>query len=414
MTGVEAVSTRPGPGTSFVRATGPWLIDAAGLDHFDATSGSGAATLGHQHPAVISEVTAQLGALVHTGCKLGSAARERFVAALGAILPYADPAVLPTATGGEAVEAALKVARAATGGRAVVGFRYGYHGKTAGALALTWRQSFKDFSAPPDPSVLRAELPDPRGPVDLPAALDGFDRVLEQAAELGGLAAVVLEPVQVTEGVLAVPPELLDALAIRTRAAGGLFVLDEIYTGLGRCGQMFYGDLMTSPPDLTLLGKTLGNGFPIAAVTGERRILDVLPSGVQTSTFSGHPVSCAAATAVIETVLAADVPARAADLGERLAEDLAKLAARHPWLRGVRTVGALAAMDCADGDVPGSRLATAVAQGAADRRLLLFTGGPEGATIKIVPPVLLAETEYHQLLERLAGALLAAERDGIA
>lgn len=411
----EARSTGTTLGPAFHSGQGPWLRTADGTAWFDATSGSGAATLGHQHPAVTAAATEQLGRLVHTGCKLGSDARAGMVRLLGELSPYRSPAVLPTATGAEAVESALKIARAATGRRAVVGFTHGYHGKTAGALGLTWRAEFKRYSAVPSDTVVTATLPELRGaraadPEDATAFLSGLEAALDRADRLGGAAAVVLEPVQVTEGVLIVPPSLLDAIARAAHARGALLVLDEIYTALGRAGRMFTAELMSETPDLTLVGKTLGNGFPIGAVVGEREVVNALPAGVQTSTFSGHPVSCAAAVAVLETVVAEDLPARARALGARLAGDLEPLAKTYPWLSRVRTAGALAAFDCVRDGQPDPALARAVREAALRGRLLLFGGGPEDSTVKLVPPALLAERDYEALVTGVTAAVGEADR----
>jgi 4-aminobutyrate aminotransferase-like enzyme len=412
MVGSEARSTGVTRGPRFISGLGPWLQAEDGSRWFDGTSGSGAATLGHQHSHVTAAAAAQLARLTHTGCKLMSTSRVMFVDRLAAIAPYRDPAVLPTVTGAEAVEAALKVARAATGRRAVIAFRNGYHGKTAGALALTWREELQRYTALPADAVVRAGLPDPREPD--PSGLAGFAasfaEALNEADMVGGAAAVVLEPIQVTEGVLAVSPTLLDEIARQAAAHGALLIFDEIYTGLGRAGRLFTAELMTAAPDLTLLGKTLGNGFPIAAVVGERAVIDALPAGVQTSTFSGHPVSCAAASAVLDTVACEDVPGRARDIGRRLAVDLDELAVRLPWLTAPRVVGGLAAFDCTDATGhPDPRRATTVLANAARERLLLFGGGPEGATVKIVPPVLLADDEYRFLIDALTCAILESQ-----
>lgn len=413
--GSEARSTGTTTGPRFISGLGPWLQAQDGSRWFDGTSGSGAVTLGHQYPHVTAAASAQLTRLTHTGCKLMSSARVEFIDRLAVLAPYRDPAVLPTVTGAEAVEAALKVARAATGRRAVVAFRYGYHGKTAGALALTWREEFRRYTPLTTDAVVIAELPDPRG-ADVSSLVDfteGLARALDEAETLGGAAAVIVEPVQVTEGVLAVSPAMLDEIARQAAARGALLILDEIYTGLGRAGRLFTAEQMTLPPDLTLLGKTLGNGFPIAAVVGERAVIDTLPAGVQTSTFSGHPVSCAAASAVLDTVVREDVAGRARDIGRRLAADLAELTVRHPWLTAPRVVGGLAAFDCADAaGHPDPRRAATVIANAAGERLLLFGGGPDGATVKIVPPVLLAGDEYRFLVDSLRCAVAVAELRG--
>ncbi|CAM5626828.1 Aspartate aminotransferase family protein OS=Streptomyces rimosus subsp. rimosus (strain ATCC/ DSM 40260 / JCM 4667 / NRRL 2234) OX=1265868 GN=SRIM_004235 PE=3 SV=1 [Streptomyces rimosus subsp. rimosus] len=223
---------------------------------------------------------------------------------------------------------------------------------------------------------------------------------------------MILEPVQVTEGVLDVAPELLDEIARQAHSRGALLILDEIYTGLGRAGRLFTAELMTEKPDLTLLGKTLGNGFPVGAVVGERAVVDALPPGVQTSTFSGHPVSCAAAEAVLDVVVREDLAGRAQQLGKRLRADLDALAARHPWMRAVRTTGALAAFDCVRDGRPVPELARAVTGNALRGRLLLFGGGPEGASVKIVPPALLDDDGYRFLIDTLGTAVAEAARNG--
>ncbi|WP_329061029.1 aspartate aminotransferase family protein [Streptomyces sp. NBC_01429] len=409
---VEARSTGTTLGPEFSTGSGPWLHTEDGTAWFDGTAGSGAATLGHQHPDVTAAVAAQLNRLTHTGCKLGSDTRRRMIERIGALSPYTEPAVLPTATGAEAVESALKIARAATGHQAVLAFRHGYHGKTAGALALTWRAEFKTYGGPRPDHVVVAELPDPRvegAADDVARFAAGLSAALDDADRRGGTAAVVVEPVQVTEGVLAVPPAILDEIARQAHSRGALLVLDEIYTGLGRAGRLFTAELMTEVPDLTLLGKTLGNGFPVAAVVGERAVLDALPPSVQTSTFSGHPVACAAAVAVLEIIVRQDVAGRARALGERLRTDLLALAARHPWMRSVRTTGALGAFDCVREGSFDPGLAKAVTGGALRGRLLLFGGGPEGATVKVVPPALLEESDYRWMIEAIAAAVAGAE-----
>lgn len=401
----EAVSTSPTFDHPFVSAAGPWLVDDRGRRFFDGTSGSGAVGLGHQYPAVVAAAVAQVERLVHTGCKIGSASRRDLIQRLGAITPFVEPCVMPTATGAEAVEAALKVARAATGRPAVMSFPRAFHGKTAGALSLSSRQDLRRYSVLPN---ALAGPPLPSSAAGVEVFLDALVAVLDGGAE-GAVAAVIVEPVQVTEGVFAVEPGLLDDIAARVHASGALLVLDEIHTGIGRTGRLFYSDDMSSPPDIILVGKALGNGFPIAAVTGEREILDALPSGVQTSTFSGHPVSAAAAVAVLDAVEQEQVVARARALGTRLEDWLRTAAERHEWVGEVRTKGALAAFDCVLAGAPAPWLAAGFRQSAADAGLLLFAGGAAGNTVKLVPPMLLDAADEAFLADALTSAFDAAD-----
>lgn len=401
----EAVSTSPMYNHRFVSATGPWLVDDEGRRFFDGTSGSGAVGLGHQYPTVVAAAVAQIERLVHTGCKIGSEPRNNLIDRLGAITPFVEPCVMPTATGTEAVEAALKVARAATGRRAVMSFPRAFHGKTAGALSLSSRQDLKRYSVLPNALI---GPPLPSSAADVEVFLDSLVAVLDGGAE-EAVAAVIVEPVQVTEGVYSVEPGLLDDIAARVHASGALLVLDEVHTSIGRTGRLFYSDDMSSPPDIMLVGKALGNGFPIAAVTGEREILDSLPSGVQTSTFSGHPVSAAAAIAVLDAVEQEQVVARARALGARLEDWLRTAAARHEWVGEVRANGALAAFDCVLADAPAPWLAARFRQSAADAGLLLFPGGAVGNTVKLVPPMLLDAADEAFLADALTSAFNAAD-----
>lgn len=394
----EARSTGTRLGPVFAHGNGAWLTAVDGTEYFDATAGSGAVSLGHQYPAVVDAVVAQARRLGHTGCKLGSDVREQMTARLAALVPFQDARVLPTATGAEAIEAALKVARAATGRNGVLALDRSFHGKTAGALALTWRQSLKEHSGPAPDGVFRIDPPDPRMGDDDGAAAHRARSVIAQLGAGGDLAAVVIEPVQVTEGILALPVPYLDAVAEEARKFGALVVIDEIYTGLGRCGRLFWSERLNHTPDLIVLGKTLGNGSPIAAVTGPAEVLDALPPGVQTSTFSGNPVSCAAAVAVLDVVVSQDVPSRAFELGECLQEHGQQMMRDFEWIRDWRVVGGLAGFDCVDSfGQPSPALAAAFTRAALAERLLLFSGGPQDASIKIVPSLMLSQSDIRTL-----------------
>ncbi|HEV2343015.1 MAG TPA: aspartate aminotransferase family protein [Actinocrinis sp.] len=400
----EAVSTGTSLGPAFVRGEGAWLYDESGRRYFDGTAGSGAVSLGHQHPKVLAAAAEQMSQLVHTGCKLSSVVRDRLTERLAALAPFADAAVLPTATGSEGMEALLKVARAATGRRVVVAFEHAFHGKTAGSLGLTWREGLKRYSSVLRDEVVTARLPEPDQGTDTQAAqrcLESVRDALARAAARGGAAAVVMEPVQVTEGVRTVAPELVDAIADAARQAGALFALDEIYTGFGRTGRLLFSDRLRQAPDLLLVGKPLGNGFPISVVLGEAELVNQLPAGVQTSTYSGHPLSCAAACAVLDVVEQDDVAGQAMRRENDLLRTMRELADRHPWVTGARAIGALGAFDCRVDGEPAPQLAARFARSALDEGLLLFTGGPQDCTVKLVPPILLDEDERAFLHEAL-------------
>jgi 4-aminobutyrate aminotransferase/(S)-3-amino-2-methylpropionate transaminase len=408
---MEAISTGSFDAPAFCRAAGAWLYTSNGERYFDGTSGSGAVTLGHQHPRVLDAVRAQLDRVVHTGCKFGSDTRAALMEKLGAFTPFSRPAVLPAVIGTEAVEASLKIARAATGRQSVVCFEHAYHGKSAGALGVTWRERFKRYSSLPRDDVFRASFPPPiEGDTDSTDRVAPYLRALEgvmEAARAAGKppAAVILEPVQVTEGVLAPGDRFLEGIAAIARRDGALVVFDEIYTGLGRVGRRFYAEGLASPPDLLLIGKSLGNGLPISAVAGEASVINALPEGVQTSTYSGHPLSCAAGVAVLDVVQEVRLWEEATRLGAIVLDKLRALSARFGFVARPRGYGMLLAFDCVEpSGVPSPALAKRFAQAAQRRRLLLFKGGRDECAVKIVPPVLLPDEDLAFLLQALADA----------
>jgi 4-aminobutyrate aminotransferase-like enzyme len=288
-----------------------------------------------------------------------------------------------------------------------VAFTHAFHGKSSGALTVTWRESLKAYSNLSGADVFRASFPRPgAGEEGVTAALADLDRLLGEAAAAGNPpAAVILEPIQVTEGVQIPGPRFLDGVIERARRAGALAVFDEIYTGFGRAGSLFYCERLGERPDLLLVGKSLANGFPLAAVIGEAEVVNALPAGVQTSTFSGHPVSCAAALAVIDLVLERRLWEEAARRGGELRTALEGMAARHEPIVHPRGEGMLLAFDFArDDGSPAPELARDFLAAARRERLLLFGGGVDGATVKIVPPVVMSDQDASFLTRTLEAA----------
>jgi len=405
---MEAISTGTFSFPTIVSGRGCWLFDAAGSAYFDGTAGSGAVALGHGHPRVRDAVERQLGRLVHTGCKINSDVRTELVAKLCAISPFSTCSILPAVTGAEAIEASLKIARAYTGRRAIIAFAHAFHGKTTGALSVTWRDELKSFSGICDTDVKFASFPAADADqAELEIRLAEFRRIIHDAGAQGRLpAAVILEPIQVTEGVHIPGRRFLDGIVEIARAAGILVILDEIYTGFGRAGALFYCRTLDSIPDLLVVGKSLGNGFAISAVLGKREVINALPGGIHTSTYSGHPLACAAAASVIDVILETRLWELAARLGTRLLLALRAMAARLEFVSHPRGEGLLLAFDClGSGGRPSPGVARSVLAAALARRLLLFGGGIHGATIKIVPPMLMSDDDFGYLVETLGSAV---------
>lgn len=404
---MEALSTdkcRSNPDFPLIsKAKGAYLYDVNGTGYIDGTSGSGVVNLGHQHPRVIEAVINQLEKLVHTGCKCPSDIRRKMVLKLGDFSPYEKCSILPTVTGAEAVEAALKVARAYTKRKAIISFEHAFHGKTTGALSVTWRKDYKEFSDDPSPNFFVSECPQLNAK-DSQDHLDGclytFQQTIKKAFENNRpIAAVIIEPIQVTEGILPVGKNFLENIIKMAHDVGALVILDEIFTGFGRTGEKFYSCKLKEKPDILMVGKGLGNGFPISAVLGDSVIIDSLPAEVQTSTHSGYPLSCAAACSVIEEMNEKLTWIDAKEKGQRICEFLKAKEMQYDFVTSVRGEGMLLAFDCIDKNGnPSSPIAKDFIKRALDKKLILSCGGYQECTVRIIPPLTISEHDINYML----------------
>ncbi|CAD0007369.1 class-III pyridoxal-phosphate-dependent aminotransferase [Flavobacterium salmonis] len=396
---MEAISTGTFDTETFVKGKGAWLYDKQNKAYFDGTSGSGAVSLGHQHPYVTRAIISQAGKLSHTGCKLGSDIREKLAQKIVSMCHYQDGAALFTVTGSEAVEAALKVARAYTGRKTIVHCKYAYHGKTSGSLSLTWRESFKKYSNLKNNNYLSIDLPD--ADANDEEQKSHIKNINEQFTKLSLKndcpAAIVIEPIRVTEGLLSLNKQFLEDLINTAHAFNCIVIFDEIYIGLGRCGQLFYADHLIAKPDLILIGKTLGNGMPISLIVGEKKIINSLPNGIQTSTYSGNPICCAAAYASLEVIEKERLWEKAQVLETEFYEFLSKAARKYKFMSNIRAHGALFSFTCVthDGN-PFPVLASQFKKNALDKGLILFSGGFNESIVKLAPPVLMTLREKSQ------------------
>jgi 4-aminobutyrate aminotransferase-like enzyme len=399
------------------RADGCWLIDRQGERYFDCSAGSGAVNLGHQHPQVVAAITRQAAQLVHTGWNLQSDIRTEAVQRLGAFSPYDNCGVLLTVTGAEGVEAGIKVARAYTGRKFLIAFEHSYHGKTAGSLAVTWRESFRQFIADSGTTIFTPfpllHLEDESYGTE--ACLKELERVVEMLESAGEPpAAIVIEPIQGSEGVLPADPGFLRDVIKLGKRVGCLTVYDEIYTGFGRCGFPFYGSREGLTPDLMVVGKALGNGLPISAVLGPTQIMEALPPGHHTSTFSGNPLSCAAACAVLEVTQKEETWRLADWAGVQIREGLLGLSQDYAFISKPRGEGLMLAFDLLDSSGnPSPRLAEQFAEEVLRQKIIVRYGGFHGSAVKITPPLLMSVSELEFLMEGLRRAAQAIANNAL-
>jgi 4-aminobutyrate aminotransferase-like enzyme len=302
-------------GVAIVRAEGCRVWDEAGRDYLDLTAGSGVMTLGHGHQATVAAMRDQLGSFVHGGWQFSCPARSRLSEELARVLPWEDPVLLWCTTGSEAVEAALKVARAATGRRQVLGFLGGYHGKTAGALAVTANSTFRVGVTEVPVAGLSLPYSVASGYVPVGAPTSGehqFGQPILEHPDFGSeaVAGLIVECVQGAGGMQAAAPGFLTELRSFTERSSMLLIVDEIFTGFGRTGTTFGFDHEGVIPDLVVLGKALGGGLPVSLVAGPRELLGALPPLRQTSTFSANPVACAAGSVLLDVLNTNSSPLR--------------------------------------------------------------------------------------------------------
>jgi len=403
------------------RAHGAAVEDVDGNVLLDFAGGIGALALGHTPGAVVEALRRQAGELVHLCAIVGS--YEPYVALLErlvAIAPGEGPkkAVLVN-SGAEAVETAVKIARAYTGRPAVLVFEGAYHGRTNLTLAMTSRYAvFKRGFGPFAPEVYRLPFPDlyrrPRGmSADdvVEQAIAGLERAWVAQVAPSALAAVVVEPVQGEGGFVPAPPAFLKALRDACDRHGSLLVADEVQCGMGRTGRLWAVEHAGVVPDLLVTAKSLGAGMPIAAVVGRAEVMDGPHPGGLGGTYAGNPLACVAALAAIDAITAAGFLERARALGTRLREHLDTLHARHPQVGDVRGLGPMLAMELVHdraGKAPAPDLVQRITAEALARGLIVLRSGLYGNCVRLLPPLDLPGEELDEGMNVLAAAVDAA------
>lgn len=411
-----------------VRARGMTIEGADGRRYLDCLSGAGTLALGHNHPVVLEAIRKVIdsGAPLHV-LDLATPVKDAFTTELFATLPrqFADNARIQFCgpAGTDAVEAAFKLVRAATGRSELLAFTGAYHGMTAGALAAS--------GGAPDVRVTRLPFPqDYRCPFGA-----GGERGADIAARWtesllddpkGGVpapAGMILEPVQGEGGVNPAPDGWLRRMREITRARSIPLIADEVQTGVGRTGTFWAVEHSGIVPDVMVLSKAIGGSLPLAVIV-YRSELDVWQPGAHAGTFRGNQLAMAAGAATLAHVRENGLAERAATLGARMLASLRALSADHPSIGDVRGRGLMIGIELVDPEAaplarpagngspppPDPALAAAVQQECLDRGLIVELGGRHDAVVRLLPPLTLTDEQATAVVDRLADALRAAER----
>lgn len=392
------------------------IWDVEGRRYIDFAGGIAVLNTGHRNAAVVDAVKAQLDQYTHTCFQV--LAYEPYVELaerLNAKAPgdFTKKTLFLT-TGAEAVENAIKIARAHTGRSGVIAFTGGYHGRTMMTLGLTGKVApYKTGFGPFPAEIFHARFPNALHGVSVDDAIASVEQIFKNDIEASRVAAIILEPVQGEGGFNVAPNELWQRLRALCDQHGILLIADEVQTGAGRTGTWFAVEQTGVAPDIITLAKSMAGGFPISAVVGRAEVMDAPAAGGLGGTYAGSPLACAAALAVLDEFEKHNLLQRSRDVGVRITASLQALAQKHKCIAEVRGLGAMVAMElCKNGDVhqPDADLTKALAAEATKRGLILLTCGTYGNVVRILVPLTASDAVLDEGLAIIAASLDALQQ----
>ena len=398
------------------RALNAEIWDVEGRRWIDFCAGIAVVNTGHCHPKVMAAARAQLDKFTHTCFQV--VAYEGYVE-LAERLNKLAPGKTPKKTffmntGAEAVENAIKIARAATKRSAIIAFNGAFHGRTMFALSLTGKvDPYKTGMGPFPGEVFHAPWPNPLHGVTVDDAIAGIETLFKNDVEASRVAAIFAEPVQGEGGYIPATPEFFQRLRALCDKHGILLVADEIQTGAARCGKMFAHEHFGVEADIITMAKGLGGGLTLSAVVGKAEIMDAVNPGGLGSTYAGHPIAVAGALAVLDVIEQEQLCERSMALGEKMRARLSALKAKYDCIADVRGLGSMTAVEfCKNGDVhqPSADIANALKAEAAKRGLLLLTCGSYGNVLRIMIPLTIEDKVLDEGMDILEAALAVAAK----
>ena len=389
------------------------LWDVEGNRYIDFASGIAVLNTGHRHPKVMAAVHEQIDRFTHTCHQVVPYENYvRLAERLNALVPGSEEKkTIFVTTGAEALENAVKIARASTGRNAVVAFSGGFHGRTFMGMAMTGKVfPYKaGFGAMPG-DVYHAPFPVEMHGVGEADAIAALERLFKADVDPARVAAIVIEPVQGEGGFYVAPKSFMQKLRAICDEYGILMIIDEVQTGFARTGTMLAIEQYDIEPDLVTMAKSLAGGFPLAAVTGRASVMDAPAPGGLGGTYGGSPIGIAAANAVIDVIEEEGLCERANLLGNRLKQRLESLRDDVPEISDIRGPGFMNAVEFAD---PGSKAPDAGFAGrvkdiALTKGLILLTCGIHGNVIRFLSPITIQDEVFGEALDLLEASIREA------
>lgn len=390
------------------RAENCRVWDVEGREYLDFAGGIAVLNTGHLHPGIVSAVEAQLKKLSHTCFQV--LAYEPYLALcerMNQKVPgdFAKKTLLVT-TGSEAVENAVKIARAATKRSGAIAFSGAYHGRTHYTLSLTGKVHPYSAGMGLMPGhVYRALYPCPLHNISDDDAIASIERIFKNDAAPEDIAAIIIEPVQGEGGFYAASPAFMQRLRALCDQHGIMLIADEVQSGTGRTGTLFAMEQMGVAADITTFAKSIAGGFPLAGVTGRADVMDAIAPGGLGGTYAGNPIACAAALAVLDIFEQENLLQKANTLGNTLRDGLMEIAETHREIGDVRGLGAMIAIELFENGDPGKPNATLTADivaRAREKGLILLSCGPYYNILRILVPLTIEASQIRQGLEIIA------------
>lgn len=397
-------------------AIGAAFTDIDGNTLMDFSGGLGCHTVGYSHPKVVEAVQQAAARFSHTDFSVIPyesyvELAERLVAKVGE-----GRKVFLANSGAEAVENAIKIARAATGRQAVITFEGAFHGRTLLAMSLTSRHApYKTRYGPFAPEIYRVPFPyayrHPRPDEASRESLEALERAFTTMVDPQNVAAIIVEPVQGEGGFIPAPPDYLAGVEAIARKHGIVFIVDEIQTGFGRTGRFLASEHYGIDPDLVTLGKSIASGYPLTAVVGKAEIMDALGHSTIGGTYVGNPVACAAANAVIQVIDEEGLVERAEQLGKTIRARWEDVARETPEIGEIRGLGSMLGVEFVvdrETKEPNAELVGKIIGNAAERGLVAVNCGIYKNVLRHLMPLVITDEQLEEGLDVLVESARAA------